>query len=94
MSNYSTVPWGFSLRYALCNDKKHSISYSPFSLPLSGEAAPSVSCADSSPHKMGGAFRWEALRIIEIRKVDVPSLPYRGLPRFFFMLLLTRMGEK
>ena len=66
MSNYSTVPWGFSLRYALCNDKKHSISYSPFSLPHSGEAVPPQSASLTAPpikwEEPFGGRRYESLK--------------------------------
>ena len=61
------------MRFGRMKSTAYHIALSDF--PFWERLPPSVSYADSSPHKMGGVFSRAALRIIAIRKVSVPSHP-------------------
>ena len=73
------------MRFGRIKSTAHHIALSDF--PFRERLPPSVSYADSFPHKMGGAFSRAALRIIAIRKVSVPSHPAvvsHGFSLYFF----------
>ena len=73
------------MRFGRMKSTAHHIALSDF--PFWERLPPSVSYADSFPHKMGGAFRRAVLRIIAIRKVSVPSHPAvvsHGFSLYFF----------